>query len=84
MIELRNWSDSFYRFENGDGTMYSIHMMPCVYGGIYAIVNDESLYLWFENNEVRLLIGKENKYTTKAVLQIMKFHFDNRVDANES
>ena len=33
-FEEREWADSIYRFMNGDGTAYTVHMMPAMHGGI--------------------------------------------------
>jgi len=82
---LKDWASSYYRFENGDGTQYTIHITTCENGGYYVIVNDSALYLGFDSldyngrYEVRHLCGRENIYTTRAVQQILQFHFEKRM-----
>lgn len=78
-FEEREWADSIYRFMNGDGTAYTVHMMPAMHGGIYVICNESSLWRWHGDNDVKFLCGDDNKWTRKAVLQIMEFHVTNRV-----
>lgn len=78
-FEEREWADSVYRFMNGDGTAYTVHMMPAMHGGIYVICNESSLWRWHGDNDIKFLCGNNNEYTRKAVLQIMEFHVTNRV-----
>jgi len=78
-FEEREWADSIYRFMNGDGTAYTVHMMPAMHGGIYVICNESSLWRWHGENDIKFLCGNDNEWTRKAVLQIMEFHVTNRV-----
>ena len=86
---LKDWAQSYYRFENGDGTQYTVHISECENGGYYVIVNDSALYLGFDsldyngNYEARHLCGKKNIYTKKAVHQILAFHFEKRMNRME-
>jgi len=64
------WAYSSYTFENGDGTRYNLTLVPHKYGGIYVICNDSSLWLFFDNYELRHLCGNDNPYTKKAILQL--------------
>jgi hypothetical protein len=68
------WANSNYEFENGDGTRYTVHVMPAKYGGLYVIVNESSLWRWHGNNDIKHLCGLNNSYTKKAVSQIMNYH----------
>ena len=75
----REWSDSCYRFQNGDGTAYTVHIMPAMHGGIYVICNESSLWRWHDDDDIKFLCGNKNEYTRKAILQIMQYHFTFRV-----
>jgi len=60
-----------YVFENGDGTKYTIHVMPAEYGGLYVICNESSLWRFHSNpNELKHLCGNNNEYTKIAILQL--------------
>ena len=62
---------SFYVFENGDGTKYTLHVMAAEYGGLYVICNESSLWRFHSNpNELKHLCGNNNEYTKKAILQL--------------
>jgi len=68
------WATSFYRFQNGDGTAYTVHICQCEDGGYYAIVNDSSLWMFFEDagpRDIRFLCGNNNKFTRKALSQLL-------------
>lgn len=66
-----NLDDTFYIFENGDGTKYTIHIMPAEYGGLYVICNESSLWRFHSKpNELKHLCGNNNEYTKKAILQL--------------
>jgi hypothetical protein len=74
------WSQSYYRFENGDGTMYEVHLCSCENGGTYMIegnVQNNSLWIVFDNepfNEIRHLAGPNNPFTAKAMIDIYEAH----------
>lgn len=68
--EQNLWAYSNYTFENGDGTRYHLTLCPHQYGGIYVICNDSSLWLFFDNYELRHLCGNQNPFTKKAILQL--------------
>lgn len=76
---MNEWSNSHYTFENGDGTRYTMHLMPHVHGGTIVCVNDSSMWLAFDDEgpicEVKFLCGNNNKYTKKAVEDIMSHHW---------
>lgn len=80
------YGNSYYEFENGDGSRYMVHIMPCEHGGLYVIegnVKGNSLWIWFEGEtksdcEIRHLAGSENEYTKKAILDVMWFHWIER------
>lgn len=59
-------------YQPGDGTSYTVHFMSHTYGGIIACVNDSSMWLAFEDGEVRYLCGNNNEYTKKAVSDLVK------------
>lgn len=65
------WAQSYYVFENGDGTRYTIHICKCENGGLYVICNDDSLWLYFGNVDLKFLCGNNNEYTEKAILQCL-------------
>ena len=79
-INVKEWANSFYRFENGDGSQYSVHICDHNYGGLLVMCNDSSMWLYFNQKymngdaEIKHLCGDDNKYTKKALLQIMKRH----------
>jgi len=84
-FEMKDWADSFYCFENGDGSCYSVHLCDHNYGGILVMCNDSSMWLYYSakysggrtgEHEIKHLCGDDNKYTKKAMLQIMKRHCD--------
>jgi len=70
------WANSFYVFEKNpsDGTKYTVHVSPAQYGGLYVIVNENSLWRWHGEGDVKFLCGNDNKYTRAAVVQIMTHH----------
>jgi len=70
------WANSFYVFQMNpsDGTKYTVHVTPAQYGGLYVIVNENSLWRWHGEGDVKFLCGNENRYTKKAVVQIMTYH----------
>jgi len=70
------WANSFYVFEKNpsDGTKYTVHVSPAQYGGLYVIVNENSLWRWHGEGDVKFLCGNNNKYTRAAVVQIMTHH----------
>jgi len=70
------WANSFYVFQMNpsDGTKYTVHVTPAQYGGLYVIVNENSLWRWHGEGDVKFLCGNENRYTKKAVIQIMTYH----------
>jgi hypothetical protein len=70
----QEYQNSFYRFENDDGTHYTVQTVPAEYGGIYVIVNENSLWRWHGNMDVKFLCGNDNDYTRRAVMQIMTYH----------
>ena len=80
------YGNSYFEFENGDGTRYMVHIMPAEHGGHYVIegnVTNNSLWIWFEGEtesdcEVKHLAGPNNDYTRKADLQVMWFWYDQR------
>jgi len=78
-FEGREWSDSCYRFMNGDGTAYTVHLMPAMHGGIYLICNESSVWRWHGDDDIKFLCGNNNEYTRKAMLQIMTYHTTFRV-----
>lgn len=82
-----HWANSHYVFEMNpsDGTKYTVQVCPAEYGGIYAIVNESSLWRWHGDNDVKFLCGNNNKYTKKAVIKIMTYHDQRMIDmANEA
>lgn len=78
-IKVSEWAQSYYCFENGDGTRYTVHLCACEQGGTYVLVNDSSAWLWFDNDDIKFLHGNYNKYTQRAILQVMNFHTTQRV-----
>ena len=81
-FEEREWADSYYRFMNGDVTAYTVHMMPAMHGGIYVICNESSVWRWHEGGDIKFLCGDNNKWTRKAILQIMEFHTKYRIKSH--
>tara|TARA_S200002703_G_C3799752_1_gene247081 strand:+ start:1157 stop:1438 length:282 start_codon:yes stop_codon:yes gene_type:complete len=83
-----SYGNSYFEFENGDGTRYMVHITPCEHGGHYVIegnVKNNSLWIWFEGEtkedcEIRHLAGNDNEYTRRAVLQVMWFWWNERSD----
>ncbi len=68
---IQNSFNSFYVFENGDGTKYTLHVINAYYGGLYVICNESSLWRFHSNpNELKHLCGTNNQYTKKAILQL--------------
>jgi hypothetical protein len=70
------WANSFYVFQMNpsDGTKYTVHVTPAQYGGLYVIVNENSVWRWHGEGDVKFLCGNDNRYTKKAVIQIMTYH----------
>jgi len=66
------YETSFYVFSNGDGTKYTLHVMPAEYGGLYVICNESSLWRFHSKrgNELKHLCGNNNEYTKIAILQL--------------
>jgi len=73
-VTLVDWAESYYCFENGDGTRYSVHLSTAHHGGIYVNCNETSLWRWHDETDIKFLCGKNNEYTRRAILQIMIFH----------
>jgi len=75
------YGNSYFQFENGDGTRYMVHITPCEHGGYYVIegnVTNNSLWIWFDGeskteSEIRHLAGPNNEYTRKAIIDVMWF-----------
>tara|TARA_Y100001951_G_C11279689_1_gene264457 strand:+ start:136 stop:441 length:306 start_codon:yes stop_codon:yes gene_type:complete len=63
-----NGVESFFIFEPNprDGTKYTIHTRECHYGGVYAIVNENSLYRYHAPHDLKFLCGDDNKFTYHA------------------
>jgi len=86
-FKIKDWANSYYCFEVGDGSCYTVHLTPCEHGGIYVIegnVKNNSLWIWFKGEEVqdceiRHLCGNDNDYTKRAILKIMWFHHSERM-----
>ena len=74
MIALRYWVDSYYTFENGDGTRYSVHIQPAKHGGLYVQCNEKSLWRWHGDGDIKFLCGDNNKWTRKALVELMTYH----------
>ena len=73
-INLRDYThdSSYYRFENGDGTQYTIHLCKCENGGLYVICNDDSLWMAFKGDlNLKYLCGNKNEYTRTAIMQLL-------------
>ena len=74
------WDESYYCFENGDGTRYTVHLMQHEHGGILVMCNDSSMWLYFSRKymngdaEIKHLCGSDNEYTKRAIMQIMGTH----------
>jgi hypothetical protein len=66
------WMNASTYFENGDGTRYLFHFMPARHGGIYIIANETEVYRYHGNADIKFLCGNHNKYTEKAVLQLIQ------------
>ena len=65
------WANGNITFENGDGTRYTCHFMPAKHGGVYVIVNENSLWRYHGENDLKFLCGNNNDWTKFAVLQII-------------
>ncbi len=75
-IQYHHKNDNFYFyvFENGDGTKYTLHLTYAIYGGIYVMCNESSLWRFHNNpNELKHLCGNNNEYTKKAILELANF-----------
>jgi hypothetical protein len=73
-IKLKEYrlESSYYVFENGDGTRYTLHICNCEHGGFYVICNDSSLWLGFKGDMwLKHLAGDDNEYTRRAITQLL-------------
>ena len=74
-IEEYRHESSYYVFENGDGTRYTLHICKCENGGFYVICNDDSLWMGFKpfsgDPWLKFLCGNENEYTRLAITQLL-------------
>ena len=71
VIEQLNSIPENYIYENGDGTRYTLHLVRAIYGGIYVLCNESSLWRFHSNpNELKHLSGTFNIYTKKAILEV--------------
>ena len=71
-IEEYRHESSYYVFENGDGTRYTLHICKCENGGFYFICNDSSLWMGFKGDPgVKFLCGNDNDYTRRAITQLL-------------
>jgi len=73
-FDLQDWESSFYVFENGDGTRYTVHVTDAQYGGLYVICNESSLWRWHGEGDIKFLCGNNNEYTRRAMITIMEYH----------
>ena len=55
------------RHQPGDGTAYTLHVVKHVYGGYLVCCNDSSMWLAFEDGEVRILAGLKNEFTRRTI-----------------
>jgi hypothetical protein len=73
-INLKEYThdSSYYRFENGDGTQYTVHICHCEHGGFYVICNDSSLWMGFKGDlHLKFLCGNNNEFTKLALTQLL-------------
>jgi len=60
-----------YIYENGDGSRYTLHLVRAMYGGVYVLCNESSLWRFHSNpNELKHLCGDNNPYTRLAILEV--------------
>jgi hypothetical protein len=59
------------RYQPGDGTAYTLHIVKHHHGGYLVCCNDSSMWLAFKDGEVRHLATKYhphgNEYTQRAI-----------------
>tara|TARA_R110000824_G_scaffold399112_1_gene604060 strand:+ start:1734 stop:2003 length:270 start_codon:yes stop_codon:yes gene_type:complete len=79
-FDLQDWASSFYVFENGDGTKYTVHVTEAQYGGLYVICNESSLWRWHGEGDIKFLCGNNNEYTRRAMITIMAYHDSKFID----
>lgn len=60
-----------YIYENGDGSRYTLHLVRAIYGGVYVMCNESSMWRFHSNpNELKYLSGDNNPYTRLAILEV--------------
>ena len=62
---------SYYDFQPGDGTRYSIHCMDDVHGGLLVISN-HSTWRYYAGDYLKFLHGRENEYTRTAIFNYLE------------
>ena len=73
VLDIKEGYNAHAVFENGDGTCYSMIVTPDPYGGYIFVVNNDSVYRYYEDNfETKHLCGTANIYTEYAVKQIAR------------
>tara|TARA_R110000737_G_scaffold90647_1_gene122943 strand:- start:613 stop:840 length:228 start_codon:yes stop_codon:yes gene_type:complete len=64
------------RYQPGDGTAYTLHIVKHEHGGFLVCCNDDSMWLAFKDGEVRHLASKNtpygNSYTETAISNKIK------------
>jgi len=60
-----------YIYENGHGSLYNLHLVKAMYGGIYVLCNESSMWRFHpHSNELKHLCGDNNPYTRLAILEV--------------
>lgn len=58
---------TFFDFQPGDGSRYFIQLFKSANGGIFVINHESSMWRYHRGDQLKFLIGNENKYTWKAI-----------------
>ena len=66
------WPLGSHDFQPGDGSRYFIQLFQSENGGIFVINHEESMWRYHKGDQLKFLIGNNNKYTHKAIWEFLE------------
>tara|TARA_R110000823_G_C15525550_1_gene456145 strand:- start:98 stop:310 length:213 start_codon:yes stop_codon:yes gene_type:complete len=65
-----------FDFQPGDGSRYFIQLFRSEHGGIFVINHEESLWRYHPGDQLKFLIGNNNKYTQAAIWNFLEANYN--------
>jgi len=65
-----------FDFQPGDGSRYCIQLFRSEHGGIFVINHEESLWRYHPGDQLKFLIGNNNKYTHAAIWNFLEANYN--------